>query len=104
MAEIGIPLCDLVNAVRAEMEQAALQARDKQLQFEVQDLQLEVEIATTRTREGEGGLKIVVVTAGAKASKADVTSHKVTLKLLPVTASGTRFKVSDIVDRPVPST
>jgi hypothetical protein len=101
MAEAGIPLADLVDAVRAELEIAATSARDKRLQFEVQEVQLEVEVATTGSREGGGGLKIWVVTAGAKASKTDTATHKVTLTMTAVTAAGTKFRVSDLAATPV---
>jgi hypothetical protein len=103
MAEVGVPLGDLINAVRAELQYAATEARDQQLQFEVRDVQLELEVATTRTKEGDGGVKVVVLTLGAKAAKADTTTQKVTLSLEPVSTTGSRFRVSDLADRPVPS-
>jgi hypothetical protein len=99
--EQGIPLADLVDAIRGELETAALNARDQQLQFEVKDIQLEVEITTTGTREGGGGLKIYVLTLGGKASKSNASSQKVTLNLSAVTPDGSKFKVSDLSSEPV---
>jgi hypothetical protein len=98
--ESGVPLADLVNAVRAELETAAVNARGQQLQFEVQDVQLEVEVTTTGTREAEGGLKVWVLTVGAKGSKANAATHKVTLNLTAVTSEGTKFRVSDVSSKP----
>jgi hypothetical protein len=101
MPESGIRLADLVDAVRRELEEAAHEARDRQLQFDVQDVQLEVEIATTRTGEGEGGVKVLVLNLGGKYSEAHASTQRVTLRLQPVTAEGTRFTVSDLTDKPV---
>jgi hypothetical protein len=100
-SQSGVPLADLVDAVRGELEMAAVNARGKKLQFEVQEVQLEVEVATTGTREGQGGLKIWVVTAGGKASKTDAATHKVTLTMSAVTAEGTKFRVSDVSSAPI---
>ena len=97
----GIPLADLIDAVRGELEAAALKAVDQKLQFEVQDVQLEVEIATTGTKGAEGGIKVWVVNIGAKGSKSDANTQKVTLKLGPVSTDGTKFKVSDVTAKPI---
>jgi Trypsin-co-occurring domain 2 len=99
--ESGIALADFVNAVRAELEAAAVKARDQQLQFEVQDVQLGVEVTTTGTREVEGGVKVWVLTIDGKGSGANAATHKVTLNLSPVTAEGTKFRVSDVSARPI---
>jgi Trypsin-co-occurring domain 2 len=97
----GIPLADLIDAVRGELEVAALNAVDQKLQFEVQDVQLEVEIATTGTKGAGAGIKVWVVNIGAKASKSDANTQKVTLKLGPVSPDGTKFKVSDVTAKPI---
>ncbi len=101
MAEQGISLADLIDAVRSELETAAVRARNGQLQFEVTDVQLEVEVATTGSRETEGGLRIWVLTIGAKGSKSDAATHKVTLNLTAVDASGAKFRVSDVSSQPI---
>jgi hypothetical protein len=100
--EQGIPLADLIEAVRDEMEEAAARARHRRLQFEVQDLQLEVEVATTGTKGVDGGLKLWVLTAGAKASRENAATQKVSIKLSAVSPDGSRFRVSDLASRPVP--
>jgi hypothetical protein len=97
----GIPLADLIDAVRGELEAAALNAVDQKLQFEVQDVQLEVEIATTGTKGAEGGIKVWVVNIGAKVDRSDANTQKVTLKLGPVSPDGTKFKVSDVTAKPI---
>jgi hypothetical protein len=101
MAEPGIALADLINAVRRELETAAINARDQRLQFEVQDVQLEAEVMTTGTREAGGGLQIWVVNLGAKGSKANAATQRVTLKLGAVTPDGSKFRVSDLPSKPI---
>ena len=97
----GIPLADLIDAIRAELETAARTAQDRQLQFEVKDVQLEVNVITTGTRGAEGGLKVWVLTIGASGSRASTASHKVTLSLGAVGPDGARFQVSDVTSHPV---
>lgn len=99
--EPGIPLADLVDAVRAELERAAREARGQELQFEVQDVTLEVEVATTGEREASGGLKIWVLTVGAGGKKTNEATHKVTLNLSAVTPDGSKFRVRDVSPKPI---
>jgi len=100
-SEPGIPLADLIDAVRAELQVAAEHGRGQDLQFEVQDVHLEVEVTTTGTREAEGGVKVWALTLGAKGSKSNAAAHRVTLNLGAVTADGTKFRVSDVLPKPV---
>lgn len=100
-SEPGIPLADLIDAIRAELQTAAVKARDQELQFEVQDIALEVELTTTGTREAKGGLKVWVLTVGAGGSKANTSAQKVTLNLSAVTADGSKFRVRDLSSKPI---
>jgi hypothetical protein len=100
-SETSIPLSDLIEAVRSELETAAAQAKERSLQFEVDNIELDVEIATTGTREAAGGIKVWVLSVGAKASKASSSSHRVKLSLGAVTTDGKKYKVSDVPSRPV---
>ena len=97
--ESRIPLADLVDAVRAQLEAAALRSRGQDLQFEVQGLHLEVDVAVEGSREGEGGLKVWVLSVGGKRSRTDTATHKVTLDLAAVNQAGTKFKVSDLSEQ-----
>ena len=93
--ESVIPLADFVDAVRSELETAAVHGRDRWLQFEVQDVQLELEVMTTGSRGADGGLQLWVLTVSARGSKANAATHKVTLKMNAVTTDGAKFRVSD---------
>src|SRR3712207_3485683 len=97
----GLPLSDLIDAVRGELRAAAETAKGADLQFEVQDVTLEVQVAATGTRGIDGGVKLWAVTFGGKASKSDTATHTVTLRLGAVSASGNKFRVSDLSSSPI---
>ena len=94
--EVGLPLSDLIEAVRKELQVAALAAKGSELQFEVDDVTLEVQVTATGSRDVEGGVKLWAVNLGGRASKSDASMHTVTLKMTAVTAGGNRFRVSDL--------
>jgi hypothetical protein len=94
-SEPEIPLSELIDAVRGELELAAWKAENRELQLRVQDVQLELEIQTSRNRSGEGGLKIWVVNIGSKRDRSEASTQKVTLTLGPIYRDGTSLKVSD---------
>jgi hypothetical protein len=101
--EPGIPLADLVDAIREQLETAAARARKRksELQFEVKDVTLEVEVTTTGSRHAKGGLQVWVLTLGAGAQKSNTAAHKVTLSLGAVGPDGSVFTVKDKSSAPV---
>jgi hypothetical protein len=101
MTDVQMPLADLIDAVREELQRAADQAGSKRLQFEVQDVELEVEVTTSGSREAEGGIKLWVVNLGAKGSRTNANTHRVTLHLTAEGRGGTRLRVRDSKSPPV---
>jgi hypothetical protein len=77
----GLPLSDLIDAVRGELRAAAVAAKGSDLQFEVQDVTIEVQVAATGTKGIDGGVKLWALTLGGKVSKSDTATHTVTLIL-----------------------
>ena len=99
MPDAEIPLADLIDAVRAELQNAAEAARTEQrLLLVVPHLYGHVEITTTGSKEVSGGLKIYVFTGGGKATKSDTAVHRVKLKLGAVDREGNKYKVSNVRD------
>ena len=92
---IDVPLADLIAAVRGELEQAAHEAKGRDLLFEVKDVELDVEIATTRTREASGGLKVWVVSIGGKGARSTASTNRVKLSLGAVTKDRRSYLTSD---------
>ena len=105
MTETGIhiPLSDLIEAVRGELEKAAKQAQGRDLRFEVNDVELDLEIATTGTKEGGGELKVWVISIGGKGSKSSASTHRVKLSVAAVTRTREKFLTSDKPTAPVPT-
>ena len=101
MSDNEVPLAELVDAVRRELESAHALARDEPLQFEVGDVELDLEITTSRSREGSAGLGIWVVNLGGKLNRGNTATQRVKIKLAAVGPDGARYKVSDAASAPV---
>ena len=79
-----IALTDAVRALRTELEQAIVEARDARLKFEASEVTMEFQVGITRATEGRGGLKFYVFELGGNVSRSEVETQTVTLKLRPV--------------------
>jgi hypothetical protein len=100
----GLELAALIDAVRSEMQMAAARGRGQALQFEVQEVNLDVEIAATVAKEANGGIKIWVLMAGGKATKADAATHRINVKMTAIDEEGNRFQIADTAKRLAPRT
>ena len=54
------------------------------MQFQAGPVELEFEVAVTRTRGGEGGVQIWVLTLGGKAGRGQATTQRIKVTLHPV--------------------
>ena len=59
-------LADTIAAVRRELSSAQTAGQGQAVQFRTGPVELEFEVAVTRTRGGEGGVQIWVLTLGGK--------------------------------------
>src|SRR3954462_4508830 len=91
----GLELAALIDAVRSEMQTAAARGRGQALQFEVQEVNLDVEVTATVAKEASGGIKIWVLTAGGKASKADAATHRINVRMTAIDDEGNGVQVAD---------
>ena len=92
-----IGLSEMVLALRQELLQAQQQGENMDLKFKVEDIDLEVEVLTTMEGTGKGGVKFWVCNAEAQAKFAKAKTHKLRLKLKPLSGtnpSGT-LEISD---------
>jgi hypothetical protein len=84
----GIPLCKVVQDLRAELLAAVAEGAGKDLRFKLQPIELELEIAMTWSGEAKAGVKFWIVDVGAKGSAERKTTQKLKLVLDPVDREG----------------
>jgi Trypsin-co-occurring domain 2 len=77
-------LADTIAAVRRELSSAQAAGRGQPVQFRTGPVELEFEVAVTRTRGGEGGVQIWVLTLGGKLERGQATTQRIKVTLQPV--------------------
>ena len=77
-------LADTVAAVRRELSSAQAAGRGQAVQFRTGPVELEFDVAVTRTRGGEGGVQIWVLTLGGKLEREHATRQRIKVTLHPV--------------------
>jgi hypothetical protein len=82
MAEIGV--ADAIEKLRVELLRAFQQGEGQDVQFAITDVDLELSLVVEKEGEGKLGIKWLVVDAGLKGKLSAETTHRVTLKLLPM--------------------
>ncbi|MFE5672104.1 trypco2 family protein [Agromyces sp. NPDC056523] len=79
LASIG----ETVEALRSELSRALERAPRQGIGFHVTEAAVELEIAVIRDAGLEGGVRLGVVSVGAKASTVHQRTHRVTLQMEP---------------------
>ena len=77
-------LADTIAAVRRELSSAQTAGRGQPIQFRTGPVELEFDVAVTRTRGGEGGVQIWVLTLGGKLGREHATTQRIKVTLQPV--------------------
>ena len=77
-------LADTIAAVRCELSSAQTAGRGQPVQFRTGPVELEFDVAVTRTRGGEGGVQIWVLTLGGKLEREHATTQRIKVTLHPV--------------------
>jgi Trypsin-co-occurring domain 2 len=87
-------LAETVEALRAELAQAAAAGAKAEFQFPVTGVQLEFHVGVTKTGEGKGGVRFYVVELGGSGSYAREEIQTVTVTLgAPVDQNGEPVKI-----------
>jgi len=87
-------LAETVEALRAELAQAAAAGAKADFQFPVSGVQLEFHVGVTKTGEGKAGVRFWVVELGGSGSYAREEIQTVTVTLgSPVDRSGQTIKI-----------
>ncbi len=80
-------LAQVIAAVRDQLSQAQKEGAEAGLHFRVGPVELEFEVAVSYTGGGEAGVKLYVVTLGAKGEVTSGSTHRITVTLQPVDAA-----------------
>jgi Trypsin-co-occurring domain 2 len=98
--EIDLPLADMLQALRQEIQTAMLEGENQPVRFQIAKADLEMQIAVSRDREVKGGIKIWVLSADAKATSATKVTHTLKLSLDVTSATGHDVIVHSEGDQP----
>jgi Trypsin-co-occurring domain 2 len=77
-------LAETIAAVRRELSSAQTDGAGQAIQFRTGPVELEFEVAVTRTGGGEAGVRVWVLTLGAKGELGHATTQRITVTLQPV--------------------
>jgi Trypsin-co-occurring domain 2 len=82
-AEVEVPLAEMIETLRQELTAAIKAGADKDLHFELGEIELELQVAVSRRTGLQGGIKISVLSFGADRGKEHASTHTLRLKLQP---------------------
>lgn len=88
--ELGIPLSAAVAQVRRELVTAIEEGRDSPVAFEAGPVELEFTVAFDRSTGGDAGVRVWVLSLGAKGEQRRAEAHRLTVSLTPVDRQGQR--------------
>ena len=86
-ADGGIGLADAISQVREELEVAIAAGAGSKLAFRAESVELEFEVALERVVGGDAGVRVWVVSVGAKGELSRSQTHRVKLVLSPIDPS-----------------
>ncbi|RKH41454.1 hypothetical protein D7X12_18145 [Corallococcus sicarius] len=81
---MGIPLAQMIQDLRQELEKSQRASDDERLRFKVEGVELELQVAVSRESQDEGGIKFYVLSLGSKYRQEHKDVHSFKFKLLPV--------------------
>ena len=97
-------LADTIAAVRRELSSAQTAGQGQPVQFRTGPVELEFDVAVTRTRGGQGGVQIWVLTLGGKLEREHATTQRIKVTLQPVNPeTGEDARIADARQGPEPA-
>ena len=78
-----VGLAEAIRQVREQLNIAQNEGRGKDLQFRLGEVQLQFQVEFIREGGGDAGVKLWVVTAGAKGSVTSSRTHTLTVTMAP---------------------
>ena len=94
-----IPLSLMLRTLRRELSASAKEARDEDLQFQLEGVELELKVTMSFAAGAEGGVKFWLVSLGAKSEHSGASTHTFKLRLRPVSAGERELRVADSSER-----
>ena len=94
-SEQWFELSTVIRVLRAQLNTALAEGEKDKIQFQLGPVDLDFEVAVRSASEAEGGLKIHVLSLGAKGSKSRESTNRMKLVLKPVTPEGKTAQVGD---------
>jgi hypothetical protein len=96
----NIELSKMLGQLRKELLEAQGEGQGSELKFLIEDIEIELQVATTQSGEAGGGVKLSVISFGAKVNASEVETQKLKLKLklvgpggespIPIAGQGTK--------------
>lgn len=86
-----IGLAEAIGQVRTELNDARLRSEGQELQFRLDKVTLEFAVELEREVGGEAGIKVWVVSVGAKGTVSSTHTNKVTVSMVPQVKVGNEW-------------
>lgn len=91
----NIPLTEMIQTLRNELQAAEQVGRDSTLNFGVESVDIELSVVVGRERGTEGEAKFWVLSLGGSQKASHLVTHKFVLRMKPQRKDGKPVKVSD---------
>ncbi|BCL27118.1 trypco2 family protein [Streptomyces aurantiacus] len=89
-----VDLATVISDLRVQLNTALEEGKDEKIRFELGPVELEFEVAVTKVTGVDGGLRVKVLSFGAKRSRSKGTTHNMKLTLQPVDTQGKHQRIS----------
>jgi len=90
-----ITLADAIQNLRSELSRAMQAGASEDLRFRLGPIEMEFEIEVGTEAQGKAGIKWWIIEAGGGAKRSSSSTHKIKLRLEPLTAMGSPVDVSN---------
>ncbi len=96
---LDVGLAQAISKVREELEQAIRDGQESLVAFRAGPVDMEFQVAFSKAGSGDGGIRLGVVSIGAKGVLSRAATHRLKVTLTPVSRSGEDQLIGDVGDR-----
>lgn len=94
-----VELAAAIGQVREQLTKVIVAGKDSPVAFRAGPVELEFEVAFTASGGGEAGVKVWVVSVGAKGGMSQGTTHRLKVTLTPVDRAGKDRLIGSLAER-----